>query len=130
MRGLIFALLLAAIYAGSCGGNCISDDCPKCYCGESINKVDVEKVCKMAEWDQRCCNCIVENSSGGNANAVNATAKYTEVGLFLIDKMFWGYCNQGKAPCSFQSNLMCAMRIYIWGKRWHAWNAAKKCNCY
>ena len=129
MKEFVF-LLLIVVYASNCGGNCLSRDCSECPCGNIPKKINIEEVCGRHNWDQRCCKCIVEKSSNGNANAVNITEKHIEVGVFLIDKMFWKYCNNGSPPCSVEANLNCAKKIYIWGNRWHAWNAAKQCNCY
>lgn len=129
MIGLLL-VFITVTYASDCGGNCLNGDCPICPCGNFTNKVSIAEVCKRYNWDQNCCRCIVEKSTDGNANAVNITNKHTEVGLFLIDKIFWGYCNHGVAPCSVESNLACAKAIHVWGNRWHAWNAAKECKCY
>ena len=126
---LLLAILSITIYADKCGGNCIND-CRECPCGNKPNIVDTTSICSKYKWDKKCCDCIIKETSGKNANAVNTPGNYIEAGLFLIDKMFWNYCNGGKAPCDPEINAFCAYKIYIWGKRWHAWSASQKCGCY
>ena len=136
---LAFILLVSAILAGNCGGNCPGNNCPSCPCGNTKKMVDIAAICKKHNWDQKCCNCIVKHESGGNAHAVNYNARLSDdseeempgssldVGVFQINSINWS-CSGGKAPCDEEENLKCAVRIYG-GRGWKAWSTAKACGC-
>lgn len=86
MKLLVLALLLALVFADSCGGNCPSGKCPTCYCGTSKNMQDIAAWCGKYSWNQACCKCIVSHESGGNANALNYNSNSsTDVGLWQIN---------------------------------------------
>ena len=55
------------------------------------SQIDISILCsKFSSWSQTCCECIVSQESGGNANAINNThdGQY-KVGLFQIPSNLW-----------------------------------------
>lgn len=110
---LLFILLLSVVLTNDCGGNCPSGKCPTCFCGTTKNMQDITAWCEKYKWDQKCCKCIVSNSSGGNANALNYNSNGSyDAGLFQINNINWGSCTTGKAPCDPNTNLGCAIKQY------------------
>jgi hypothetical protein len=97
----------------SCGGNCPSDNCPECYCGNTTRPVSAAHYCALYNnWSMACCECLVQMEAQGNANAVayNNHQEYSNVGLWMIQESSWGECNGGSPPCSIASNLVCAIQ--------------------
>jgi hypothetical protein len=85
---IVLVLLLALVFADSCGGNCPSGKCPNCYCGNSKSMQDIAAWCAKYSWNQACCKCVVSHESGGNANALNYnTNGSTDVGLWQINNV-------------------------------------------
>ena len=85
---LIMALLAAAVFADSCGGNCPSGKCVTCFCGSTKNVVDIATWCAKYSWNQNCCKCIVSHESSGNANAMNYNTDHTtDVGIWQINQV-------------------------------------------
>lgn len=127
---LIFCILASLISANTCGGNCPSNDCPDCPCGTSPSYQDIATWCSQYGWDQRCCNCIVNHESGGNANAANYNSNGSfDVGLFQINDINWSACG-GSAPCDLNRNLQCAIQVYKWGgNSFRLWSTAAGCGC-
>ena len=88
MKVVVLLLILALALADSCGGNCPSGKCPKCYCGTSKNMQDIGTWCSKSSWSQSCCKCIVSHESGGNANAENYNTNGSyDVGLWQINNV-------------------------------------------
>jgi hypothetical protein len=139
MMKILFFLVVAIVVSVSaqnskCGDNCLftPGGCPLCPCGLKANQVDIASWCKKHTWDQACCNCIANAESKGNANAINYNEKPKsyDVGLWQINSVNWGLCNDYKAPCDPQANLNCAIKVYNWGgKTWKLWSTAQKCGC-
>ena len=127
---LLLAIVCLAL-ADSCGGNCPSGKCPKCWCGTSKNMQDISKWCSKYNWNQACCKCIVSHESGGNANALNYNSNAsTDAGLWQINTVNWNACSGGKAPCDPSTNLNCAIKVYQWGgNTWKLWSTARGCGC-
>merc|ERR1712038_1335487 len=129
------ALLVASCYSDSCGGNCPSGGCDECICGTSASYVDISEWCSKHSWDQSCCECIVQNESGGNANALyqNDGGIYPDsydLGLWAINDFNWDECNRGTPPCDPADNLECAKDVYRWGgNTWENWSTCSKCGC-
>lgn len=70
--------------------------------------------------------------SGGNSNAMNREENGSyDVGLWQVNNIHWGVCNDGKAPCALVDNLRCAIQVYKQnGETWKEWpEVAKGCNC-
>eukprot|EP00830_Metopus_es_P005510 TRINITY_DN152_c0_g1_i7.p1 TRINITY_DN152_c0_g1~~TRINITY_DN152_c0_g1_i7.p1 ORF type:complete len:158 (+),score=20.75 TRINITY_DN152_c0_g1_i7:64-537(+) len=128
---LFFLMVLTAIYADSCGGNCPSGRCPRCPCGTVPHKIDIAAICQKHSWSQKCCQCIVQHESGGNEKATgyNTNGSF-DVGVFQINQMNWGSCSGGEPPCDAERNLKCAIKVYQWGgNTWKLWSTAKGCGC-
>ena len=127
---LTLVALFSLAYGNKCGGNCPSNTCSTCTCGTTPKIVDIGAWCgKYSGWNQKCCKCIVERESSGNANSVrwNDWNKSTDVG-WQINSVNWPACNAGKAPCDPDSNLKCAIQTYKDGKNsWSKWVARKAC---
>jgi hypothetical protein len=86
MKLLILVLLVALVFADSCGGNCPSGKCPTCYCGNTKSVQDIAAWCGKYSWNQACCKCIVSHESGGNAHAINHNTNGSDdVGLWQIN---------------------------------------------
>lgn len=128
---IVIMMVLAIAFADSCGGNCPSGKCPTCFCGTSKNMQDIATWCGKYSWNQACCKCVVSHESGGNANALNYnTNGSTDVGLWQINNVNWGGCNNGHAPCDTSQNLNCAVKVYQWASNsWKAWSAHAACGC-
>mmetsp|Transcript_26516 Transcript_26516/g.23493 ORF Transcript_26516/g.23493 Transcript_26516/m.23493 type:complete len:138 (-) Transcript_26516:135-548(-) len=129
---IIFALLATLTFANTCGGNCPSNDCPGCPCGESKDVVNIASACaKYTGWSSGCCECIAKHESGGNAHAANHNSNGSyDVGLWQINDINWKSCNGGKAPCDVESNLRCAEEVFKWGgNTWRLWSTANACGC-
>jgi len=114
----------------TCGGNCPSNDCGTCPCGYSTNYIDIVSICsQFNNWNQACCQCIVQNESGGDANAVNADSDGSfDVGVFQINSVNWA-CNGGSAPCDPTANLNCAINVYCNAGSWSPWTTCSGCGC-
>ena len=132
---IIFLCSIAVSVADKCSGNCPSGSCSNCYCGTKTNFQSAATWCsKYKEWDQKCCQCIVQAESKGNANAVNYNANAGngsyDVGLFQINSFNWKACNGGVAPCDVNDNLQCAIKVWKWGgKTFKKWATASRCGC-
>lgn len=127
---ILLCLILALALTDSCGGNCPSGKCPSCPCGTSKSMQDIASWCSKYSWNQACCKCIVSHESGGNANAANYNSNATfDVGLWQINKVNWGGCNGGSAPCNTNANLNCAIKVYNGRGNWSPWSTAKGCGC-
>lgn len=131
---LILFLLVGVAFAGYCGSNCPSGRCPTCPCGLEKDVIDVKEWCsKFTDWNQACCECIVNKESNGNANAMyyNGRRLGYDVGLWQINQYWnWGSCNKGKAPCDLEANLACATRVWrAGGKSFRQWATATSCGC-
>ena len=131
MKYLPLLLIIGAVIANNCGGNCPGNNCPTCPCGTTKRPEDVANVCKGHSWSQKCCICIVNNESGGNGNAVGYNNNKTyDVGLFQINTVNWQSCNGGSPPCPMSANLKCAIMVYKWGNNtWKFWATAARCGC-
>lgn len=138
MRTILFVLALVSAtfalslhQASTCGGNCPSNSCPSCPCGTSKNILDISTWCAKHNWNQACCKCIVSHESGGNANAMNYNSNGSfDVGFWQINKVNWGQCSGGQAPCGIQQNLDCAKKVYQWGgNTWKFWATHTACGC-
>ena len=89
MKIVALILLIAFVFADSCGGNCPSGKCPSCLCGTTKKMEDIATWCGKHSWNQACCKCIVSHESGGNAHALNYnTNGSTDVGLWQINTVF------------------------------------------
>mmetsp|Transcript_23363 Transcript_23363/g.27084 ORF Transcript_23363/g.27084 Transcript_23363/m.27084 type:complete len:136 (+) Transcript_23363:85-492(+) len=135
MRALFVAavigLLIVAVTAETCNGNCPGGRCPNCPCGRSPAHQDAASWCaKFGGWDQRCCQCIIQHESGGNANAMNFNDNGSfDVGLWQINKINWGVCG-GAPPCDTEANFQCAKAVWKWGgNSFRLWSTAKGCGC-
>ena len=131
---IALAVLLFAIstVANDCGGNCPSNGCANCPCGNSPNWQDAGSWCsRYGGWDQGCCQCIVSHESNGNANAAHDNGGGNmDVGLFQINQGNWGDCSGGNAPCDVEANLNCAIQIWQWGgNSFSLWATAQGCGC-
>ncbi|KRX09922.1 Lysozyme-like domain [Pseudocohnilembus persalinus] len=111
--------------------NCPSGKCPSCKCGSTKSMQDIKAWCAKHSWGQACCQCVMRNESGGNANAENYNTNGSyDVGLWQVNDFNWNACNSGKAPCSPSQNLNCAIDVYNWGgKTWKNWSTCSKCGC-
>jgi hypothetical protein len=78
----------------------------------------------------------VSHESGGNGNAVNYNAGQSssylwDVGLWQINSYNWNSCSGGAAPCSLNTNLECAKKVFQWGgntfKLWSTCGACGAC---
>jgi len=130
---VILCLLFATVVLGNtCGGNCPSNDCSSCPCGTTRSVVNIADECaKYSDWNQKCCQCIVDHESGGDANAVNENTNGSfDVGVWQINSINWPSCNAGKAPCGVAENLNCASKIWNSGGRsFKAWSTCGGCGC-
>lgn len=128
---ILGALMLAIGFAENCGGNCPTGKCTTCFCGNTKLNLDIGAWCAKYSWDQACCKCIVSQESGGNAHAMNYNPNgSTDVGLWQINNINWGQCNNGHAPCDPTQNLNCAIDVYKWaGNSWKAWSTHAACGC-
>lgn len=123
-------LIIAKTDEKQCGGNCLSESCPICLCGNATNIVDINTICNQTFWSQTSCHCIVRMISKGNANALDIGDNRIKVGLFGINSYDWISCNHGRPPCDPSANLYCAAQIYkasgnSWKEYWA--EAALKC---
>jgi len=117
---------------GGCGNNCPAGNCgSNCPCGAQPNNQDINSWC--SQWsgvDQRCCQCIANAESSGNANAMHGNGDGSlDVGLFQINSVNWASCNNGNAPCDVQANFNCAKQIYQWAGNWSPWATCGGCGC-
>ena len=129
---LAFALLFSLALADTCGGNCPSNKCTHCFCGNTKSMQDISSWCSKYSWNQACCKCMVSTLSGANSNAMNKQPNGSfDVGLWQVNNIHWGVCNDGKAPCDPAKNLNCAVLVYKQnGNSWKEWaEASKKCGC-
>lgn len=127
---LVFEMMRWCL-GSKCGGNCPAGNCTECICGTKTDYQNIETWCSRYQWNQSCCECIVNSESKGNANAVrkNSDGSYS-VGLFQIHEVVWGGCNRGYAPCDLEENLNCAIDVYKWGDRsFNYWDSAYDCGC-
>jgi hypothetical protein len=134
MKGFILLSLSLFALANTCGGNCPTNYCPSCPCGTKPSYQNIAYWCaKFSGWDQACCQCIVSHESGGNANAANYnlyTDSTFDVGLWQINLVNWGVCNNGNPPCDLNANLQCAIDVWRWGgNSFHYWTTAAACGC-
>ena len=128
---ILLALVLAIVFADTCGGNCPSGRCPSCPCGTDRAMADIGEWCGKYGWNQACCRCIVSHESGGNSHAMlfNTNGSY-DVGFWQINDFNWNACNGGNPPCDLQSNLNCAIKVYQWGgNTWKFWSTHSACGC-
>ncbi len=97
---ILLALVLAIVFADTCGGNCPSGRCPSCPCGTDRAMADIGEWCGKYGWNQACCRCIVSHESGGNSHAMlfNTNGSY-DVGFWQINDFNWNACNGGNPPC-------------------------------
>ncbi len=129
---IIVIVMLGCVYANTCGGNCPSNDCVDCPCGNTVHKVNANKYCQVySKWSQTCCMCITSHESGDNSNAVNHnTGGSDDVGLFQINDVNWPSCSAGAAPCNPDVNTSCAKKVFGWGgNTWKNWSTCHVCNC-
>jgi hypothetical protein len=72
-------------------GNCPSNNCNSCPCGNSPAYADIASACRRFNgWSQSCCECIIRHESGGNLHAVNHNrGGSNDVGLWQINDMNW-----------------------------------------
>lgn len=128
---LTLFLLTTLVLSDSCGGNCPSGRCTNCFCGNTKLMEDIATWCGKYSWEQACCKCIVSHESGGNAHAMNHNSDgSTDVGLWQVNNVNWGSCNNGHAPCDPNQNLNCAIKVYQWaGNTWKAWATHSACGC-
>jgi hypothetical protein len=88
MKIVLGLLLIALVFANTCGGNCPPGNCPTCYCGTTKSILDSATWCAKYSWNQNCCKCIIAHESSGNAHNVNFnTDKTTDVGLWQINQV-------------------------------------------
>ena len=133
---IVLVLLISYSVCDLCGGNCPDDSCPTCPCGNSANKVDITDICSQYSWDHKCCECIANLESAGNANIVDYYAGKDDgsegpsydVGVFKINSFNWDECSGGLAPCDPNANLKCAQMVYDSGG-WKMWPTAAECGC-
>lgn len=83
MKSILLCFILVVALCDSCGGNCISGNCPSCPCGSDKKIVNISVWCARYSWNQNCCKCIVSHESGGNANAMS----YRSYGAFSVGLM-------------------------------------------
>ncbi|CAF2412319.1 unnamed protein product [Rotaria sp. Silwood2] len=127
------ANLISKRAASTCGGNCLSMNCPSCPCGRNRNIQNPAVVCRRYNgWSQSCCRCIIKMTSNGNANAVRyykvGVRKNTyDVGLFGIHESQWHSCNNGTAPCGVTQNLNCAEAVWKAKSHFSQWTAFAAC---
>lgn len=129
---LCVLVTLAASMASTCGGNC-PVGCPNCFCGNNKRMEDIATWCAKHNWEQNCCKCIVSHESLGNANFMhhNSTDGSYGVGLWQINNINWGECNNGHAPCDPSQNLHCAIMVYTdAGNSWKVWGSHSACGCW
>jgi len=117
----------------TCGGNCPSNDCAACPCGETRAPQNIETVCAMGGgWSAACCHCIVTHESGGNAHSTNQnhpSGSY-DVGVWQINHVNWAGCSGGAAPCTVAANHACAVKIFAAaGHTWRPWSTCSVCGC-
>lgn len=131
MKILLGALLVALVAADTCGGNC-PGGCPTCFCGNTRKVEDISAWCARYSWNQECCRCIVSHESAGNAHYMHHNSNgSTDVGLWQINNINWGECNNGHAPCDTAQNLHCATQVYQdGGNTWKAWATHTACGCW
>lgn len=130
--GIILLMGISIVCGNNCGGNCPSNSCQTCYCGNEKSIVDIDTWCSKYSWDKGCCKCIVASLSGGNANAmIHHENGSSDVGLWQINNIHWGVCSNGKAPCDPSKNLNCAILVYKQNQNsWKEWaDVARKCGC-
>eukprot|EP01102_Stenamoeba_stenopodia_P002777 TRINITY_DN1264_c0_g1_i1.p1 TRINITY_DN1264_c0_g1~~TRINITY_DN1264_c0_g1_i1.p1 ORF type:complete len:159 (-),score=22.18 TRINITY_DN1264_c0_g1_i1:87-563(-) len=115
----------------TCGGNCPSNDCPGCPCGDTRSTVSISSICSKYGWSQSCCECIVSHESGGDANAANYNSNGSyDIGVFQINSVNWNDCSGGKAPCDVTTNLNCAIQVWKWGgNSFKLWSTCGGCGC-
>jgi hypothetical protein len=78
-------VLLLAVLAGSCGGNCPSGSCTSCPCGSSKNIVSsstLQGYMQSAGLNTSVFLCIAQHESGLNANAMNVNGANIVAGVF------------------------------------------------
>lgn len=94
----------------TCGGNCPAG-CESCPCGSSANYIDPVAWCKLGDWDQLTCQCIIK-ASMNNANFVStnyAQGGEQNVGMFAIPQSLRG---SKTPPCGPQQNVQIASSLY------------------
>ncbi|PRP80637.1 hypothetical protein PROFUN_10692 [Planoprotostelium fungivorum] len=132
---LLFALALCGLFvftfASNCGGNCPANNCKTCPCGTKKSFANIQSTC--SQWkgiNLRCCNCIANAESSGNANAMHGNGDGSiDVGLFQINSVNWKSCNGGRAPCGLSENIKCAKSIYGYKKNFSPWATCGGCGC-
>lgn len=88
MKIVVLLLLIAFVFADSCGGNCPGGNCNKCFCGTTKNVVDIATWCAKYSWNQNCCKCIVSHESSGNAHAqCHNTNNSDDIGVWQINSV-------------------------------------------
>ena len=128
---LVLALSALTIEANLCGGNCPSNNCQYCPCGNTTSLVSAATWCsKFTGWSQTSCQCIISKESASNANAMNFnTGCDVDVGLWQINSFNWVYCgNFNSSPCKLSENLDCAKQVFAWGSNtWKFWATCGAC---
>merc|ERR1712018_184944 len=109
--GLLILGLGMNCLGDTCGGNCPSDTCDDCLCGSSKNMVDISEWCSKFHWDQSNCECIMQNESGGNANALyqNKGGTYPDsydLGLWAINDFNWNDPTMEIHPATLKQTLI------------------------
>ena len=128
---LLLVLGIAAVLGNGCGGNCPSGNCESCICPPPHYE-DIAAACsRYTGWDQRCCQCIISHESGGNSHAqLHDSDGTNDIGLWQINTVNWGQCNNGNPPCDVNQNLECAKKVYAWGgNTWRLWTTCSACGC-
>ena len=131
MKIVALAVLMVFVTATTCGGNCPSDDCPRCPCGEEPKHFSGSHECgEVGEWSQTCCRCIADHESGDNSHAANYNTNGTfDIGFWQINDIHWGACNDGSAPCGIDNNRSCAHQIWKERRNWSPWSTCGGCGC-
>ncbi|CAF2709212.1 unnamed protein product [Rotaria sp. Silwood2] len=132
LPSVLIIAIIGVINGDKCGQNCLYSDCPStCPCGTKANYVSAASYCSQyTDWNQQCCECIVQAESKGNANAMNYNRDGTwDIGLFQINQRNFASCNSGQYPCGPQQNLACARKVWQWGgKTFKLWATVGQCN--
>ncbi len=67
---ILFIICVFQVYSLTCGGNCPSNSCPYCSCGNTTSYIDINKYCEMmianTNASINCCKCVIGQSSRGN----------------------------------------------------------------
>lgn len=127
---LILLLLALALQTSSlsCGGNCPTDTCEQCPCGNQTNYINVNDYCNLmtsgTNASINCCKCIIQITSKGNEKYSEEYSKlrFERIGIIPYPLEALANCpNPTESLCNWKQNADCVRRVYREYNAWWIW---------